>query len=146
MRTFTDPVRRDEWRVVAEWDASGGLHFVFAREAIRLHAPEGSLATTDDLSEERLRQLFLTSHREIWHENEGWQVRWEVQSDLQTWTCFQSASGEKRVVKAQIMFPFISASELALRVAAATWSRWRDRRCSLVLRAHEEGPYALRGT
>jgi hypothetical protein len=106
-------VRQEEWRVLAEMDASGGLHFVFAREAIRLHPPWGSMATTDDLSEERLRELFLTSYREIWYEDETWRVRWKENPDLQTWTWFESASGEKRLVKAQVMFPFISLSELA---------------------------------
>jgi hypothetical protein len=67
-------VRQEEWRVLAEMDASGGLHFVFAREAIRLHPPWGSMATTDDLSEERLRELFLTSYREIWYEDSAGHV------------------------------------------------------------------------
>jgi hypothetical protein len=67
----------------------------------------------EDLTEERLRQLFLTSHGEIGYEHETWRVRWEEQENLETWTWFESASGEKRVVKAQVMFPFISGSELA---------------------------------
>jgi hypothetical protein len=113
VRTFTDPVRHEEWRVLAEMDASGDLHFVFAREAIRLHPPEGSMATTDDLSAEKLRKLFLTSHRETWYERETWRVRWAEREKLETWTRFTSASGERRVVKAQVMFPFISGAELA---------------------------------
>jgi hypothetical protein len=112
MWTFTDPVRNEEWRVLVEMDAEGYPHVVFALDAIRLH-PTEELSGVEDLTEERLRQLFLTSHGEIGYEHETWRVRWEEQENLETWTWFESASGEKRVVKAQVMFPFISGSELA---------------------------------
>jgi hypothetical protein len=112
MWTFTDPVRNEEWRVLVEMDAAGEPHAVFAREAIRLH-PTEELFGVEDLTEERLRQLFLISHRELWYENEMWRVRWQERENLEKWTWFVSASGRMRLVQTQIMFPFISLSELA---------------------------------
>jgi hypothetical protein len=113
MRTFTDPIRSDEWRVLIKEDATCGLHMVFAGETVQLHPPEGSMATSEDVSEARLHQLFLLSCREIWHANEVRTVRWEVQENLETWTWFESLSGERLLVREQVMFPFLSGSELA---------------------------------
>ncbi len=106
--------------MLAEMDPSGDLHFVFARDAIRLHPPEGSLATTEDLSVEKLRQLFLTSHREIWHEHEVWHVSWKERENQETCTWFESASGARRCIKAQWPFPFVSEAELADAMRGAT--------------------------
>jgi hypothetical protein len=119
VRTFVDPVRGEEWRVIFEMSSSGVPRLVFAREAVRLD-PAQELSSAAGLSEERLRELFLSSYREFWHDDAVWQVRWQERENLETWTWFSSASGERRVVRAQIMFPFLSVSELADALTGAS--------------------------
>ena len=113
MRTFTDPVRHEEWRVIVEFDADGDPHAVFVREVVRLHPPK-ELFGVEGLTEEDYRRLFPLSHREIWHENEVWRVWWEERENQETWTWFESPSGEKkRVARVMYPFPYVSGATLA---------------------------------
>ncbi len=102
-----------------EMNSSGVPRLVFAREAVRLH-PAEELSSADGLSEVRLRELFLGSYREFWHDDAVWQVSWQERENLETWTWFSSASGEKRVVRAQVMFLFLSGPELAHALTGAS--------------------------
>jgi hypothetical protein len=120
MPTFTDPLRSEEWQALVEIDSSGASHVVLEREGIRLHSPK-EVPAVDELTEEALRELFLMSYREIWFENELWQVRWEEQPDQECWTLFESTSGTRRCLTVQYLFPYVRGSDLcdALRQAEA---------------------------
>ena len=113
-RIFVDPDRGEKWRVSKEGYAGGPYYLMFKNEeAVRLWAGEAPTREVDAISDEDLGKAWRTSWREIWYEKDTWCVRCEERPDLNTWTWFESASGEKRVVRAQIMFPFLSAPQLA---------------------------------
>jgi hypothetical protein len=120
VRTFIDPERHEEWRVFVDLDWSRAERLVFERE-YRVYADAGRDLKVDDLSEDELLRLFRLSYREFQYDDgKVWRVCWEEQRNHKTWTWFESASGERRVIKAQLMFPFIRAEQLAnaLRRAA----------------------------
>jgi hypothetical protein len=118
MRIFIDPERRRQWHVFTDRDSTGARRLVFEGE-YRVYADAGRDVNVDDLLEDRLKELFRSSYREFWYDDVVWQVWWEDQKDLQTWTWFLSADGEKGVIRAQVMFPFLSAPELAYRLRGA---------------------------
>ena len=111
-RIFVDPDRGEKWRVSKEGYAGVPYYLMFKNEeAVRLWAGEAPTREVDAISDEDLRKAWRASWREFWHEEGRWCVRCE-ERDLQTWTWFESASWEKRVVKAQIMFPFLTGRQL----------------------------------
>jgi hypothetical protein len=111
MRSFKDPVRNEEWRVLVEMDASGALHVVFERDAVRLHPRQELIHNVHELTEGDCARLFTTCHREVCCENDVWHVRWEDQSDQECWTLFESKSARRRL-RAQYQFPYVSGREL----------------------------------
>ena len=116
---FTDPVKHDEWRVFVEQDAAGNPHAVFVHDAVRLQPPD-TLTVLNDLTRERLQELFFHSQRELVLDNEPWRVSWEqTGGSSETVTVFQSAAGMKLVLRKRVMFPFMSESELAHELSTA---------------------------
>ncbi len=123
-RIFVDPDRGEKWRVSKESYVDGPHYLVLKNEvAVRLWAGEVPVGDVDAISDDDLRKAWRTSWREIWCAEDTWCVWWEEQPDLQTWTRFESASGQKRFVKAQIMFPFLSWSQLADQLGQAERSK-----------------------
>jgi hypothetical protein len=121
-RIFVDPERGEKWE--SREIHTGGRHrLVFKGKAVWLWAGEVPTSDVDAISDDDLRKAWRTSWREIWCAEDTWCVRWEEQPDLQTWTRFESASGQKRFVKAQIMFPFLSWSQLADQLGQAERSK-----------------------
>jgi hypothetical protein len=108
--------------VFVEQDAAGNPHAVFVHDAVRLQPPD-TLTVLNDLTRERLQELFFQSQRELVLDDEAWRVSWDqIAGRAKTVTVFQSASGMKLVLQKRVMFPFMSESELAheLNTARAT--------------------------
>ena len=118
-RIFVDPDRGATWQVSSAIHADGRFRPVLKNGAVSMWAEEELTSDVDAPSEEQLRKMWRTSQREVRYKKQRWWVRWEERPDQQTWTWFEAESGQKRVVKAQIMFPFISGSDLCRALESA---------------------------
>ena len=121
-RIFVDPDRGDKWRVSKAIHIDGRLCLAFKSEAVWMWAEQELTSEIDAISDAQLHEMWR-SRREIRYKKERWWVWWEERPDLQTWTWFESESGKKGVVKAQIMFPFHTGPELADVLSEAERSR-----------------------